>query len=38
VETPTPPGDETAGVDLGISNFAAVAYSTKAPTCTPATD
>ena len=23
-----PPGDETAGVDLGISNFAAVSYST----------
>jgi putative transposase len=28
VETPDPPGDETAGIDLGISNFAAVAYST----------
>ncbi|WP_254534880.1 RNA-guided endonuclease InsQ/TnpB family protein [Halomarina litorea] len=29
VETPTAPGNETAGVDLGISNFAAVAYSTE---------
>jgi putative transposase len=28
VETPTAPGNETAGIDLGISNFAAVAYST----------
>ena len=27
-ETPDAPGDETAGVDLGICNFAAVAYST----------
>ncbi len=26
-ETPTPPSNETAGVDLGICNFAAVAYS-----------
>ena len=29
VETPTAPGNETAGVDLGICNFAAVAYSTE---------
>ena len=29
VETPAAPGDETAGIDLGISNFAAVAYSTE---------
>jgi putative transposase len=29
IETPDPPGDETAGVDLGICNFAAVAYSTE---------
>ena len=29
VETPTAPGTETAGIDLGISNFAAVAYSTE---------
>jgi len=29
VETPDAPGNETAGVDLGISNFAAVAYSTE---------
>jgi len=29
VETPDSPGDETAGIDLGIRNFAAVAYSTK---------
>ncbi len=29
IETPTPPGTETAGIDLGISNFAAVAYSTE---------
>jgi putative transposase len=28
-ETPTAPGNETAGIDLGISNFAAVAYSTE---------
>ncbi|QDX41775.1 RNA-guided endonuclease TnpB family protein [Salarchaeum sp. JOR-1] len=28
IETPTAPGTETAGIDLGISNFAAVAYST----------
>jgi putative transposase len=28
VKQPDPPGDETAGVDLGICNFAAVAYST----------
>ncbi|MDR9381236.1 MAG: transposase, partial [Natronomonas sp.] len=28
IETPTAPGTETAGVDLGICNFAAVAYST----------
>ena len=28
VETPDAPGNETAGVDLGICNFAAVAYST----------
>ena len=27
IETPTAPGNETAGIDLGISNFAAVAYS-----------
>ena len=29
VETPDTPGTETAGVDLGICNFAAVAYSTE---------
>jgi len=29
IETPTAPGTETAGIDLGISNFAAVAYSTE---------
>ena len=29
VETPAAPGEETAGVDLGICNFAAVAYSTE---------
>jgi len=29
VETPNAPGDEAAGIDLGISNFAAVAYSTE---------
>jgi putative transposase len=29
VETPDTPGDETAGVDLGICNFAAIAYSTE---------
>ena len=29
VETPDAPGNETAGVDLGICNFAAVAYSTN---------
>lgn len=28
VDTPDAPGDETAGVDLGICNVAAVAYST----------
>jgi putative transposase len=28
IETPDPPGTETAGIDLGICNFAAVAYST----------
>jgi hypothetical protein len=29
IETPTAPGNETAGIDFGISNFAAVAYSTE---------
>ncbi len=29
VETPNAPGEETAGIDLGICNFAAVAYSTE---------
>jgi len=29
IETPPAPGNETAGIDLGISNFAAVAYSTE---------
>jgi putative transposase len=29
IETPESPGDETAGIDLGICNFAAVAYSTE---------
>ncbi len=29
VETPDTPGDETAGVDLGICNFAAIAYNTE---------
>ncbi len=28
IETPDAPGDETAGIDLGICNFAAVTYST----------
>ena len=28
IETPNAPSNETAGIDLGISNFAAVAYST----------
>ena len=28
VDTPDAPGDATAGIDLGICNFAAVAYST----------
>ncbi len=29
IETPAAPGTESAGVDLGICNFAAVAYSTE---------
>jgi len=29
IETPDAPGNESAGVDLGICNFAAVAYSTE---------
>ncbi len=29
VETPDSPGEETAGVDLGICNFVAVAYNTE---------
>jgi putative transposase len=29
IETPDAPGEETASIDLGISNFAAVAYSTE---------
>ncbi|MGQ4554668.1 RNA-guided endonuclease TnpB family protein [Halobellus sp. GM3] len=29
VETPDAPGNETAGIDLGICNFAAVSYSTE---------
>jgi putative transposase len=29
IETPTAPGEGTAGIDLGICNFAAVAYSTE---------
>ncbi len=29
IETPEAPGDETAGIDLGICNFAAVTYSTE---------
>ena len=29
IETPEAPGYETAGIDLGICNFAAVAYSTE---------
>jgi putative transposase len=29
VETPDAPGEESAGIDLGICNFAAVAYSTE---------
>ena len=29
IETPDAPGNETAGIDLGICNFAAVAYSTE---------
>jgi putative transposase len=35
VETPDPPGEETAGIDLGICNFAAVAYSTDEATLYP---
>jgi putative transposase len=29
IEMPTAPGNETAGIDLGICNFAAVSYSTE---------
>ncbi len=29
IKTPNAPGEETAGIDLGICNFAAVAYSTE---------
>ncbi|MFB6283781.1 MAG: RNA-guided endonuclease InsQ/TnpB family protein, partial [Halobacteria archaeon] len=29
VETPKKPGEETAGIDLGISNFLAISYSTE---------
>ena len=29
IETPAAPGEETVGIDLGICNFAAVAYSTE---------
>jgi len=29
VQTPDAPGNDTAGIDLGIGNFAAVAYSTE---------
>jgi putative transposase len=29
IETPAPPGEETAGIDFGICNFAAVAYSSE---------
>ena len=29
IETPEAPGSETAGIDLGVCNFAAVAYSTE---------
>ena len=29
IETPDAPGNESAGVDLGVCNFAAVAYSTE---------
>ncbi|ERG96814.1 MAG: transposase, IS605 OrfB family, central region [Haloquadratum walsbyi J07HQW2] len=29
IKTPTAPGNETTGIDLGISNFAAVVYSTE---------
>jgi len=29
IEMPNAPGNETAGIDLGICNFAAVAYSTE---------
>ncbi len=29
IETPDSPGEETAGIDLGICNFAAIAYSTE---------
>ncbi len=28
IDTPEPPGEETAGIDLGINRFAAVSYST----------
>ncbi|EMA51090.1 RNA-guided endonuclease InsQ/TnpB family protein [Halococcus thailandensis] len=35
IETPDPPGDETAGIDLGICNFAAVAYSNDEATLYP---
>ncbi len=37
IETPTAPGNETAGVDLGICNFAAVAYSTEEADLYPGT-
>jgi putative transposase len=37
IETPDAPGTETAGVDLGICNFAAVAYSTNQPDLYPGT-
>jgi putative transposase len=35
VETPDAPGTETAGIDLGVCNFAGVSYSTEDPDLYP---
>ncbi|MFW5900609.1 MAG: RNA-guided endonuclease InsQ/TnpB family protein [Halodesulfurarchaeum sp.] len=37
IETPNAPGNEAAGIDLGICNFAAVAYSTEQADLYPGT-
>jgi putative transposase len=37
IETPTAPGEETTGIDLGICNFAALAYSTEEADLYPGT-